>query len=242
VPLGLAEFAARREKTLYFAGLAALVAFAAFVTDISMLGQIFNLIPSPTAFLLWTIFAGALAYGYGFRLLLLAALVTGTVWLVGLLASLGGLYWSDGIGHLELFLPAAVLATLLGLVAHAGGREGFCSIFRFYGLLLFFWVVLWRAADGGGSDLPFDRGRVEMIYQLLGFTVAGLAIWAGIRRGWDEVMYTGVIAFTVMLYIKAADWWWEWMPHWLFFLVLGGISIGVMALLSRLKARVGGAA
>ena len=70
--LGLTEFAARREKTLYFAGLAALVAFAAFVTDVSMLGQIFNLVPSHQAFLLWAAFAGALAYGYGLRLLLLA--------------------------------------------------------------------------------------------------------------------------------------------------------------------------
>jgi hypothetical protein len=39
VPLVLTEVAARRERTLYFAALAALVAFTAFVTNLSLLGR-----------------------------------------------------------------------------------------------------------------------------------------------------------------------------------------------------------
>lgn len=239
--LGLTEFAARREKTLYFAGLAALVAFAAFVTDVSMLGQIFNLVPSHQAFLLWAAFAGALAYGYGLRLLLLAAIVTGTVWMGGALASLGGLYWTALFSRAELLLLPAAVAVALGLLLHGTRQDGFCPIYRTTGLILLFWIVLWHAASGEGSILPLAPEQVEAVYQVFGFVVAGLAIWAGVRQGWNEVTYAGVTAFTILLFIKAADWWWDWMPRWLFFLVLGGIAVGVMLLLKRLKARPGGA-
>ena len=237
--LGLTEFAARREKTLYFAGLAALVAFAAFVTDLSLLGQIYNLVPSHQAFLLWAAFAGALAYGYGLRLLLLAALVTGAIWLGGTLASLGGLYWTELFNRAELLLPAAALAVGLGLLPHGARQDGFCPVYRTSGLLLLFCIVLWHATSGGGSVLPLEPEQVEAVYQVFGFLVAGLAIWTGVRQGWNEVTYTGVTAFTILLYIKAMDWWWDWMPRWLFFLALGGIAVAVMLVLKRLKAHPG---
>ena len=237
--LGLTEFAARREKTLYFAGLAALVAFAAFVTDVSMLGQIFNLVPSHRAFLLWAVFAGALAYGYGLRVLLLAAVITGTIWLGGTLASLGGLFWTDMFSRAELLLLPAAIAVALGLLPHGARQEGFGPVYRTTGLILLFWIVLWHATSGEGSLLQLAPEQVEAVYQVFGFVMAGLAIWAGVRRRWNDVTYTAVSAFTILLYIKAMDWWWDWMPRWLFFLVLGGIAVGIMLLLKRLKARPG---
>jgi uncharacterized membrane protein len=239
--LGLTEFAARREKTLYFAGLAALVAFAAFVTDVTLLGLIYNLIPSPHAFLLWAAFAGALAYGYGLRLLLLAGLVTGSVWLAGTLATLGGYFWTDLFLRAELLLPAAALAVALGMRPHDARREGFAPVYRLTGLILLFWVVLWHAVSGYGSLLPLAPEQVEAVYQVFGFAAAALAIWVGIRRRWRDMTATGVAAFTILLFIKAVDWWWDWMPRWLFFLALGGIAVGVMLLLKRIKARAGGA-
>lgn len=239
VALALTEFAARREKTLYFAGLAAMVAFAAFVTDVTIVDQIYNRIPSPHNFLLWTVFAGALAYGYGLRVLLLAALITLTVWIAGVLAMLSGLYWIDFFGWLELLLPTAALAVVLGVTPHRGIREEFPWLYRLFGLVLLFWVVLWMSANGAGSLLPLANGTVEAIYQVFGLVAAGLTIWYGIREGWSDVTNIGVGAFTILLFIKATDWWWDWMPHWLFFLVLGGIAVGVMLLLKRLKIRLG---
>lgn len=233
--LGLTEFAARREKTLYFAGLAALVAFAAFVTDVSILGQVYNLIPSHQGFLLWAVFAGALAYGYGLRMLLLAALVTGSVWVAATLAALGGFFWTDIFMRAEFLLPSALLAVGLGVVRHTDRRESFGGVYRIFGLLLFFWCVTWLSASGQGSVLPLTVHQVEIVYQLVGFLAAGLTIWVGIRRGWNAVTNTGVVAFTILLYLKATDWWWDWMPRWLFFLTLGGIAVGVMLLLRRLK-------
>ena len=49
-------------------------------------------------------------------------------------------------------------------------------------------------------------------------------------------------AFLVLfVYAKCFDWWWDWMPRWLFFLVLGGMALAVMVVLKRLQARPGGA-
>ena len=239
--LALTEFAAGREKTLYFAGLAALVAFAAFTTDVTVMGGIFNLVPSHQAFLLFAGFAGALAYGYGLRLLLLAMLVTGAVWLAGTLATLGGLFWSDLFYRAELLLPAAAIAIAIGVLPRPGRYEDFPKVYRMSGLILLFIVVLWHATSARGSVLPLAPKQVEAVYQVFGFAVAALAIWAGIRQRWNGVTYTGVTAFTLLLYIKAMDWWWDWMPRWLFFLVLGGMAVGVMFLLGRIKVRAGGA-
>lgn len=239
--LGLTEFAARREKTLYFAGLAALVAFAMFATDVVMLGNIYNLVPSHQAFLLLAAFGGALAYGYGISVLLLAALLCGELWVAGTLVTLGGHYWGDLFVQRESLLPVAFLAVALGLVPRTGLREGFAVVYRMFGLVFFFWIVLLYAGTGIGSVLPLGTHGVEVVYQVAGFAAAALVIWAGIRRQWNDVTYTGVTAFVILLFIKAMDWWWEWMPHWLFFLVLGGMAVLVMVLLKRVQARVGGA-
>src|SRR5881296_76942 len=46
-----AEFAARRERTLYFAGLMALVALAGFIMNLAVLGRIFNITSTENALL-----------------------------------------------------------------------------------------------------------------------------------------------------------------------------------------------
>ena len=59
IPLALtcaAEFVAVREKTLYYTALICLVAFAAFVANLYLLGSIFNLAPTPNALAVWGVF------------------------------------------------------------------------------------------------------------------------------------------------------------------------------------------
>ena len=104
------EVAARRERTLYVTGILGLVAVAAFVIDLDVLGAVFNLRPSPGAFLAWSAFAGLLAYAYGLRLLLLAAVAGFTVFFSAQVASAMHCPW-DAFGERpeNLFLPAALL-------------------------------------------------------------------------------------------------------------------------------------
>src|ERR1019366_3536485 len=65
----------RRDGTGYFTKLAAMVAFACFVLNIAMLGQIFNITPSDKALLPWAAFALLLAYSCDLRLLLAAGII-----------------------------------------------------------------------------------------------------------------------------------------------------------------------
>ncbi|RPJ77388.1 MAG: DUF2157 domain-containing protein, partial [Acidobacteria bacterium] len=71
------EVAARREKTLYVAAITAMVASAAFALDLSVMGAIFNIVPTPTGIAAWSAFALAVAYAWGLRLLLAAGLAAG---------------------------------------------------------------------------------------------------------------------------------------------------------------------
>ena len=39
----------------------------------------------------------------------------------------------------------------------------------------------------------------------------------------------------LLLFLRAIDWFWEIMPKWLFFLLIGAIALGTLLLLRRLK-------
>jgi hypothetical protein len=50
-----------------------------------------------------------------------------------------------------------------------------------------------------------------------------------------------VTFFLIFLYTKFFDWWWNWMPKYLFFFVLGLTAVLFLVTLRRLRAH-GGAA
>ena len=64
------EYAARRERTLYFAGLMGLVTLACFILNLAVLGRVFNITSTENALAAWGAFAMLLAYRYGLRPLL----------------------------------------------------------------------------------------------------------------------------------------------------------------------------
>ncbi len=232
------EFAARRERTLYFASLTALVAFAAFVLDLRMLGAIFNITPSPNAFLVWGAFALLLAYGYGLRLLLVAGLTCIMGWLAASVGTWSGVYWLSFGERPEQLLFAGAVAAAAGMVSHHW-RPEFAGIYRVYGLLVVFIAILILANWGAISYLSLANETIEQLYQTLGFILAGLTIWLGIRRRWPGVVNLGATFFVLYLYTKLFDWWWDWLPKYLFFLLLGLIAIGLLLILRKLHTAGG---
>jgi uncharacterized membrane protein len=234
------EFAARRERSLYFASLMALVAVACFVLNLSVLGQIFNITPSPNAFLAWAGFSLLLAYGYGLKLVLVlvAGLTCLMAWLSAQVGSWSGLYWLSFGERPEHFI-------LVGLAVSAlGWREqlrfpGFAGIYRVYGLLVVFLAILILANWGRISYLPWSNTAIENGYQLLGFAGSALAVWLGIRRHWPGVVNLGSTFFVLYLYTKLFDWFWDWMPKYLFFLLLGLVAVSLLMVMRRLRARTG---
>ena len=224
-----------RDPSGYFTKLAALVAFACFVLNISMLGQIWNLTPTDNALLPWAALAFLLAYACDLRLLLAAGICCVIAWVSARVGAWGGIYWLHAGERPENFFPvAALLLTLPALVPH-GRYSGFESVYRVFGLLCVFMPMLILGHWGRGSHLDLDPKVIEGGYQLAGFAGSALAIWLGARRGWNDVVNTGIVFFVIFLYTKFFDWWWRIMPKYLFFLVLGLAAVLILLVLRRLR-------
>lgn len=226
----------RRDESGYFAKLAAMVAFACFVLNISMLGQIFNITPSDKALIPWAALAFLLAYTCDLRLLLAMGILCVIAYISARVGTWSGLYWIDFSRRPENFFPAALALFLLPQFINHARYTGFAGIYRIFGLLTLFLPALVLANWGNGSYLDFDPDIVEGLYQLLGFAGSAGAIWLGARRHWPEVVNSGMTFFVIFLYTKFFDWWWEIMPKYLFFLVLGLTAILLLLVLRRLRA------
>lgn len=230
----LAGFAHRREHSGYFTSLAALVAVACFVLDLSVLGQTFNLVPSRNAFLAWALFALILAYSWGLKLVLTAGLVSLIAYFSAAVGAWGGLYWLSFGERPETILIAALLITLPGWFRSLP-RPEFSNVYRVFGFLVAFISVLVLSHWGRASFLPFSPSLVEAGYQLAGFLGSAALIVVGIRREEGKLFNLGATFFLLFLYTKIFDWWWDWIPKWLFFLIVGLVAVGFLLLLGRLR-------
>jgi hypothetical protein len=229
-------FIASRDRSGYFAKLAALVCFACFVLDIAMLGAIFNVRPSDGALLLWAAFAFLLAYAYDIRLLQVAGIVCISAYIGARTGTWSGMYWAYFGARPENFFPAAAALFALPFLVDHRRYTGFAATYRIGAMLLLFVPMLILANYGGISHLDMSRGSIEAIYQIAGFVLSAIFIGFGLRLGWNEVVNTGAVFFVVFLYTKFFDWWWQAMPKYLFFLVIALTAIGFLMLLRRLRA------
>ena len=236
IGLGLTEFAARRERTLYFAVLAAGVSFAAFALALTAIGGIYNLPSSPVAYLALGAFALVLAGSYGIGLLLAVAVVCLTIFLVGALTMLSGASWSEFPSVPELSLLAGLL-WVLGAVVRPPARPGFAETIAEVGALFAALALLVLGLERDQSLLPLSRGVVEGCYVVVGIVAAVGGIALGLRRQWT-LLQNGSTGFLVLLlFAKAFDWWWTWMPRYLFVLVLGLMAVVTMVALNRFRRR-----
>ena len=227
-----------RDSTGYFTKLAALVAFACFVLNIAMLGQIFNITPSDKALLPWAAFALLLAYWCDLRLLLAAGILCLIAFVSARMGTFCGMYWLHFGERPENFFPAAALILATPQIIDHRRFTGFASIYRVFGLLALFLPMLVLANWGQVSYWMAERSIVEGTYQVAGFVVAALVVAYGVRRQWPEVVNTGVVFFVIFLYTKFYDWWWEIMPKYLFFFVIGITALLLLMIFRRLRARL----
>ena len=233
---GATLFIQSRESSGYFTKLAALVAFACFVINIYLLGQIFNITPSDKALIPWAAFAFLLAYTCDLRLLLAAGILCVISWISARTGTWSGMYWIHFGERPENFFPAAIILFLVPSLIPHGRFTGFGPIYRVFALLTLFLPILVLSNWGRVSYLDFEEDAIEGFYQVLGFVLSAGAIWLGARRHWNEVVNTGSVFFVIFLYTKFLDWWWEIMPKYLFFLVLGLAAVLLLFIMRRLRA------
>ena len=225
----------QRDGTGYFAKVAAFVSFACFALNIFMLGQIFNITASDKALLPLAAFALLLAYGFDSRLLQAAGILCLIAFIAARVGSQSGMYWFYFGERPENFFPAAVAIFLVPqFVSHARFSE-FAPLYRIFGMLGLFLPMLMLANWGQSSYLDLDRHLIEGFYQALGILGTAALIWHGARNRWSDVVNTGVTLFTVFLYTRLFDWWWDAMPKYLFFLLTGLTAILLLIVLRRLR-------
>ena len=226
---------AGKDKSGYFTKLIGLVTFACFVLNISMLGQIFNITPSDNALIVWAALALLLAYAYDVRLLQVAAVLCIIAFVSARVGTWSGVYWIHFGYRPENFFPVALLLFFLPQWIDHRRFTGFALSYRVFGMITLFLPVLILSNWGQASYLNANPNRIEIAYQLVGFSVSAAAIAYGIRRGYAHVVNTGTVFFFIFLYTKFFDWWWNAMPKYVFFLILSIISIAVLVLMTRLR-------
>jgi len=235
-PLFLAGtfFSTRRDRTGYFTKILGMLCLASFVLNLVMFGRIFNLESSSNAFLLWAALALLLAYASDARLLLAAGIVAFAGFLSAQMGTWGGCYWLNFGERPENFFPAGIVLFLTGFIPHHR-YPAFPQIYRVFGLLFLFIPMLILANYGRVSYLYLANSSIEVMYQILGFSLAAGCIWIGIVKHWSDVINTGNIFFVIFLYTKFFDWWWEFLPKYVFFLIIGLSSLLFLLIFKRLR-------
>lgn len=234
--LSVTMIVAGREATGYFSKIAGLVTIACFVLNLVMLGRIFNITPSENAFFVWAVFAFLLAYATDARLLLAAGIIALSCFISARVGVWAGCYWIYFGQRPENFLPVALALFLIPVLIPHRRYADFPAIYRVFAMLLFFIAVLILANWGRISYFDFPTSLIEGSYQVLGFVVSALAIGVGLRLDWPDVVNTGNVFFVIFLYTKFFDWWWDVMPKYLFFFVIGLTAILALIVFKRLRA------
>jgi hypothetical protein len=224
-----------RDASGYFTKLSAMVAFACFVLNVAMLGQIFNITPSDKALLPWAVLALLLAYACDLRLLLAAGIICIIVYTAARFGTWSGMYWIYFGERPENFFPVSLLLFIFPQLVTHRHREDFAPVYRVFAILSFLLPVLVLSNWGYISYLNWTADTIEIFYEVTGFALSALLVWLGLRRQWGEVVNTGVTFFVIFLYTKFYDWWWEVMPKYLFFLVVGLTAVLFLFILKRLR-------
>lgn len=227
--------AGRVEKTRYVASLLATVACGALVLQTVMLGRLLNLRDSPHILGCWAIFALAIALPWRFGIPFAFGLLALVAYPPALAFHLAGVPW-----HAVIERPEAVaLVAAAALPAVPRLPRELMPAARATLSLIVLLPVLVLSASGNFSLLPLTTGAVRVAYQLLAVPLGVAAIVIGIRRGWRDVVLLGSLFLGAFLLTRFVDWWWDWMPKYLFFLLIAALALGWLWALRIARRRLG---
>ncbi len=231
--LAATVYAATRESSGYVANIVATVGtiavgVAGFATV--SLGEEFARWP----FLLFGAYGLFLAYRYKLALPLLVGIVGIGGWLWSLDSLLHGLR-ADSFEHVEPMLLVGIATLSVGLLRRSD-PPGFSLVWRLAGVFGIVAPLLLLGLHTGGSW--FGRSHaLELTYQALGLVVFVAMVTVGLRRD-DAVMARGgAVALVIFLFFRMMDWFWDAIPNWLFFLLVGALAFAVLRVLKSLRER-----
>lgn len=225
-----------KKREIYYAKISASISLVSFALNLFLLIRIFNLPYSPNIIFILSSFAFLLAYACKTRLLLILALISISNFIVIKISASNGIYWGGFSERLELFFIPAILLFLFCEFVSQKRFYGFESTYRTIALIMAFTPMLLLSIWGQGSYIELSADMVEVIYQVVGIMFSILVIWIGVKRDWKGIINIGCVFLAILLYIRIFDWWWSWMPKYLFFFTLGLFSLLLIMVFKRIQA------
>jgi hypothetical protein len=236
--LAAAELGFRRGLPEYYIALLAVAACGGFILELSALGSVLNLTPSPHALLGWGGFAVLVGYAYGLRLVLGAGLLLCCAYVAALVVSTQGGLCTNLFDRPESFLPVAAVIYAAPAMIRRCDRNDFGVVFRACGAVAAFTALLTLALSGPVSFLRWPGRTIETFYQFMGLVASAGVIWHGFQLGRNGLVNLGALVFVIFLYVKLHAWWWAWMPKYLFFLLIGLVAALLLFLFRRLRTEL----
>jgi hypothetical protein len=225
---------ARLEATRYLASICAIVASAAVVLQTTMLGQMFNLAPSPHALGLWAAFALGISWPWRFGVPFAWGAGALVCYLAALALMAAGGHWRSFPERPETLMIGAAL------VLAASGRVPFelRPWGRAIGLLFLLVPMLVMSSVDMPSLLPVAVATSRVTYQVFCVAAAVAVIAIGLRHGYGETVTIGALFAAAFLLARFVSWWWDLMPKYLFFLILAGVAVGWLWVLRAARRRL----
>ena len=239
-PLGLlvaAEVTSARRADRYYVGLLSLAAGVALVMELNALGSVLNLADSPQALLTWGLFALLVAYAYGLRLLLGGGLVLLCSYSATLILKAQGYYWLGFVQTAQFLIPGAMLLYCIPWFMKGRGPHDFDLVYRVCGAGTGLGALLLLSTSGDLCCGGLRPGVVGAASQILGLLLSTGVVVHGLRLGRKGMVNLGATAFITFLFIRLHSWWWNRMPKYLFFLIIGLTAIGLLLVFRRLRTR-----
>jgi hypothetical protein len=228
-------FLVKHDK-IYYAKITATVALVSFALNLSLVVNILNLPVTPNIAVPLSLLGFLLAYACTSRLILTMAIITASTFFVFKIGFWNGYYW-DYIGNnLEiLFTPSVILLLFCKLVPQ-NRFIGFDAVYNSISLVILFITILFLSNWGEGSYISLAPGAIEVFYQILGLFISILAIWHGVNHSKKEFVNIGSAFLFILIYLRVFDFFWGWMPRFLFFFVIGIISLLFIFIFKRLQS------
>jgi hypothetical protein len=213
--------AGRLEKTRYVASLFAIVACAAVVLQTVMLDRLFNMRGSPHVLAAWALFAFAVAVPWRFGV----PFAWATIALICYAAAL----WMWMIGAPSTPVPEALepiaIAAAIAVAMHRWVPRDLVAWGRAAALIMLLGALLVLSSQGSMSELPLSERTREVLYQIVSIVIGPASIAAGLRNRWAEVVVIAALFTGLFIFARFVDWWWDWMPRYLFFLILTAVAL-----------------
>lgn len=235
----LTHFSVSHERSGYVASIVASVASVALLVAIVATWRVYALAPSQHVFLAVGAFALFLAYRYGLGLVLLIGIVGMGGWLWALTAFIQGSRWEDAFDIVEPLLAVGILSFLLPRLL-VGGPASFAPIWRAAGAIMGTAALLILGISHHASvfEHTFRPELVETGYQIVGFVAFVSMIGVGLRRDEMILVRTGAVGLVLFLLLRMVDWFWDTIPQWLFFLIVGALAVGSILVMLRVRRQL----